>query len=134
MRRSHPRDTKRRRERLRERGQIDDAVVAIVGLDRPGFRCRRGVLEVQFAVRIVLDDRHAFASRPLQQAQTLLETQRRSRRILEVRRHVQELHAPPFLTHALQHFLQIIQIDAIRLLLDADQHRSRFRNAAIAPV
>ena len=64
-----------------------------------------------------------MASRPIEQARTLFPTQQQPGRILEVRHDVEKPHSPPFEPETAEDRVEIVEVDAVRLLGDADHFR-----------
>ena len=109
------------RERLREAAQVDDAARSIVGAHRPDVRLGGRVLEVQIAVGIVFDDEDVAALGPLEQRRALAETDEQAGRILKVRHEVQHARAPALALQPHERVVELVEIDAVSVLADADQ-------------
>ena len=121
-RRRQPGHAEPGRERLREAAQVDDASLAVVGLDRPDVGRARAVLEVQLAVRIVLEDQDVLPRGPLQQARALVPSDEQARRVLEVGDDVEGPHAAALGADARRDGVEVVEVDAVGLLPHADEH------------
>ena len=86
VRSERPADAEARGERLRERAEVDDAVL----LDR-AHRVRRRAVEVQQAVGVVLEHEDAVGPADLEDLESALPRERHAGRVRVVRDRVQEL-------------------------------------------
>src|SRR5260370_707417 len=92
-RRRDPRHSKPWRQRLRERAQVNDTAAAIICLQRTRLPRARYVLEIDLAVRIVLDDQDVAPLGPFEQTCTLVEAEKNAGRILKIRHEIQQIDA-----------------------------------------
>jgi hypothetical protein len=120
-RRGDPRDPETGSERFREAAQVNDTAVPVVGLDRPHVGLGRRVLEVQLAVRVILDDQHIAAFGPVEQAPPLVEADEQARRILEVGDDVEKLDAASVAAEPLEGRVERLEIDAVGVLRDSHE-------------
>ncbi len=120
-RRHHPRHAQAGHQHLGEAPQVDHAPVSIVGLDRPRVGGGRGVFEVDRAVRIVLENHQVMAPRGVEQREPPRPAHEQARRVLEVRRHVDELQCLPLCPDAGDGGIERRQVDALGVLRHAGE-------------
>ena len=120
-----PRHSKSGRHGLRKAGHVDDAAVLVVGFDRPGVARGRHIVEMQRAVRIVFDDENVAPCGPLEELPAFFETDEKAGRVLKIRHDVEEGNPPAGAAFAYRYSFEIVEVDPISFLGDADERRLR---------
>ena len=127
VRSERPADPEPGSERLREGAEVDHAIL----FDR-AHRVRRRGVEVEQAVRVVLEHEDVVRARDLENLEAALPRQRHAGRVAERRHRVQELDAPArglqardVLAQRLGNEAELVRLDVVDLRLERLEHDER---------